>query len=236
MITASHEAPSRASFILASQGDNIKISTIGSRAWLIEAPGDFDLPAQRRIWSLAVALRARNDIESLIPGVTNLLVLFRQTPADYDATFALLVAAWEQAQAVHPQGKLIEIPVIYGGQYATDLDAVCQHTGLSPREVIHRHSEGCYTVFSLGSAPGFGYLHGLDPSLATPRKKVPSLNMLKGTVTIGGAQTGISALTGPNGWNAIGFAELTLFDPQAENPALMAPGDSVRFLPERIEL
>ncbi|MCX2946197.1 carboxyltransferase domain-containing protein, partial [Rahnella perminowiae] len=57
-----------------------------------------------------------------------------------------------------------------------------------------------------------------------------------GTVTIGGAQTGISALTGPNGWNAIGFAELTLFDPQAENPALMAPGDSVRFLPERIEL
>lgn len=236
MITASHEAPSRASFILASQGDNIKISTIGSRAWLIEAPGDFDLPAQRRIWSLAVALRARNDIESLIPGVTNLLVLFRQTPADYDATFALLVAAWDQAQAVHPQGKLIEIPVIYGGQYATDLDAVCQHTGLSPREVIHRHSEGCYTVFSLGSAPGFGYLHGLDPSLATPRKKVPSLNMLKGTVTIGGAQTGISALTGPNGWNAIGFAELTLFDPQAENPALMAPGDSVRFLPERIEL
>ena len=236
MITASHEAPSRASFILASQGDNIKISTIGSRAWLIEAPGDFDLPAQRRIWSLAVALRARDDIESLIPGVTNLLVLFRQTPADYDATFALLVAAWEQAQAVHPQGKLIEIPVIYGGEHATDLDAVCQHTGLSPREVIRRHSEGCYTVISLGSAPGFGYLHGLDPSLATPRKKVPSLNMLKGTVTIGGAQTGISALTGPNGWNAIGFAELTLFDPQAENPALMAPGDSVRFLPERIEL
>ncbi|MBF7978827.1 MULTISPECIES: 5-oxoprolinase subunit PxpB [Rahnella] len=236
MTLVSHEAPSRASFILASQGDNVKISTIGSRAWLIEAPGDFDLPAQRRIWSLAATLRARDDVESLIPGVTNLLVLFRQTPEDYDATFALLTAAWEQAQAVHPQGKLIEIPVIYGGEHATDLDAVCQHTGLSPREVIRRHSQGSYTVFSLGSAPGFGYLHGLDPSLATPRKKVPSLNMLKGTVTIGGAQTGVSALTGPNGWNAIGFAELTLFDPRAENPALMAPGDSVRFLPERIEL
>lgn len=236
MTLVSHEAPSRASFILASQGDNVKISTIGSRAWLIEAPGDFDLPAQRRIWSLAATLHARDDVESLIPGVTNLLVLFRQTPEDYDATLALLIAAWEQAQAVHPQGKLIEIPVIYGGEHATDLDAVCQHTGLSPREVIRRHSQGSYTVFSLGSAPGFGYLHGLDPSLATPRKKVPSLNMLKGTVTIGGAQTGVSALTGPNGWNAIGFAELTLFDPRAENPALMAPGDSVRFLPERIEL
>jgi KipI family sensor histidine kinase inhibitor len=236
MTIVSHEVPSRVSYILASQGDNVKISTIGSRAWLIEAPGDFDLPAQRRIWSLAATLRMRDDVESLIPGVTNLLVLFRQTPEDYDATFALLAGAWEQAQAVHPQGKLIEIPVIYGGEHATDLDAVCQHTGLSPRDVIRRHSQGSYTVFSLGSAPGFGYLHGLDPSLATPRKKVPSLNMLKGTVTIGGAQTGVSALTGPNGWNAIGFAELTLFDPCAENPALMAPGDSVRFLPERIEL
>jgi allophanate hydrolase subunit 1 len=60
--------------------------------------------------------------------------------------------------------------------------------------------------------------------------------MLKGTVTIGGAQAGVSALTGPNGWNALGFAELNVFDPLAENPALMAPGDSVRFIPARIEL
>ena len=102
--------------------------------------------------------------------------------------------------------------------------------------MIRRHYQGEYTVVALGSAPGFGYLHGLDPLLATPRKKVPSLNMLKGTVTIGGAQTGVSVLTGPNGWNAIGFAELEVFDPHAANPALMAPGDSIRFLPERIEL
>ncbi|KGT94572.1 allophanate hydrolase [Erwinia typographi] len=236
MTMLSREAPSRASFILAGHGDKVKISTIGSRAWLVEAPGEFDLPAQRRIWSLAALLAARDDVESLIPGVTNLLVLFRQTPVNYESTLALLKGLWEQAQAVNPRGKLIEIPVIYGGEHATDLDAVCQHTGLTAAEVIRRHSQGSYTVFALGSAPGFAYLHGLDPTLATPRKKVPSLNMLKGTVTIGGAQAGVSALTGPNGWNAIGFAELTVFDPWAEQPALMAPGDSVRFLAERIEL
>ncbi|WP_413733718.1 5-oxoprolinase subunit PxpB [Sodalis sp. RH21] len=236
MTMLSGEAHPRASFILAERGDKVKISTIGSRAWLIEAPGDFALPAQRRIWSLAALLGARDDVESVIPGVTNLLVLFRQTPVDYDATLAGLKEVWAQAQGVAPNGKLIEIPVIYGGEHATDLDAVCRHTGLPAREVIRRHSQGCYTVFALGSAPGFGYLHGLDPTIATPRKKVPSLHMLKGTVTIGGAQAGVSALTGPNGWNAIGFAELTVFDPWAEHPALMAPGDNVRFLPERIEL
>lgn len=214
----------------------IRLSTMGSRAWLVEAPGAFDLPAQRRIWSLAGSLAQCDDVESLIPGVTNLLVLFRATPEEPDQIKQRLHQLWQQAMALDLPGKIIEIPVCYGGEHATDLDAVCRHTGFTAKEVIRRHYQRQYTVFSLGSAPGFGYLHGLDPLLATPRKKVPSLNMLKGTVTIGGPQAGVSVLTGPNGWNAIGYAELEVFDPHAESPALMAPGDTVRFVPERIEL
>lgn len=214
----------------------IRLSTMGSRAWLVEAPGAFDLPAQRRIWSLARSLAQCDDVESLIPGVTNLLVLFRATPEEPGQIEQRLHELWQQAQAVNLQGKTIVIPVCYGGEHATDLGAVCRHTGFTAKEVIRRHHRGHYTVFSLGSAPGFGYLHGLDPLLATPRKKVPSLNMLKGTVTIGGPQAGVSVLTGPNGWNAIGYAELEVFNPHAESPALMAPGDTVLFVPERIEL
>ncbi len=220
----------------AEDGESVTLSTMGGRAWLVEAPGAFDLPAQRRIWSLARLLAQRNDVESLIPGVTNLLVLFRTIQPDSEAVETQLRAYWRQAQEVHPQGRLIEIPVCYGGEHGTDLDAVCRHSGFSAREVIRRHYQGEYTVFALGSAPGFGYLHGLDPAVATPRKKIPSLNMLKGTVTIGGAQAGVSVLTGPNGWNAIGYAEIEVFDPYAESPALLAPGDTIRFLPERIEL
>ena len=236
MPVKSHSALQPASVPELACSSAIKLSTIGARAWLVEAPGGFDLPAQRRIWSLARLLHADEAIEALIPGVTNLLVLFRHIPADEIAVRMQLYAAWDQAQAISPQGKLIEIPVHYGGEHATDLEAVCRHTGLSPREVVRLHHQSEYTVFALGSAPGFGYLHGLDPLLATPRKKVPSLSMLKGTVTIGGAQAGVSALTGPNGWNAIGFAELAVFDPLAASPALMAPGDRIRFLPQRIEL
>jgi allophanate hydrolase subunit 1 len=43
-------------------------------------------------------------------------------------------------------------------------------------------------------------------------------------------------LTGPNGWNSIGFAALEMFDPASPSPAMMAPGDTVRFLPAGIEL
>ncbi|WJV65773.1 5-oxoprolinase subunit PxpB [Pectobacteriaceae bacterium CE70] len=233
MVWLAHEVP-----VPARKGDadSVTLSMMGSRAWLVEAPGEFSLAAQRRIWSLAQMLASVDNVESLIPGVTNLLVLLRNTPDDPDAFPMQLHEYWRQAREIYPQGMLIEIPVCYGGELATDLETVCRHTGFTSEEVIRRHYQGTYTVFALGSAPGFGYLHGLDPLLATPRKKIPLLNMQKGTVTIGGAQTGISVLTGPNGWNAIGYAELEVFDPQAESPALMAPGDTIRFLPERIEL
>ena len=55
-------------------------------------------------------------------------------------------------------------------------------------------------------------------------------------MTIGGPQTGVSVLTGPNGWNAIGFASVEFFDPLRTPPALIAPGDTIRFVPEKTEL
>ncbi|RWR10225.1 5-oxoprolinase subunit PxpB [Paenirhodobacter populi] len=221
---------------IAAATEAAKISMIGSRAFLVEAPGAFDLPAQRRIWALAQALEAQPDVQELVPGMTNLLVLLKATPADPQAVLTRLRDAWAASAELDRPGRLIEIPVHYGGKMGADLPAICDFSGLPAAEVIARHHARTYTVFALGSAPGFGYLHGLDPAIFMPRKKVPSLNMPKGTVTIGGMQAGVSVLTGPNGWNALGYAEIEVFDPHAAHPALMAPGDTVRFLPERIEL
>jgi len=212
------------------------LSTMGCRAWLAQAPGAFDLGNQRRIWALAATLKGDPRVEKTILGVTNVLVILREIPSDERVITDWLKQLWHTALAIPIAGREVVIPVTYGGEWATDLDAVCRHTGLSAREVVRRHYQGHYTVCAVGSAPGFGYLHGLDPALATPRKTVPSLNMLKGTVTIGGPQTGVSVLTGPNGWNAIGFADIEFFDPHRSPPALIAPGDTLRFVPEKIEL
>ncbi|WP_252193225.1 5-oxoprolinase subunit PxpB [Rhizobium sp. CSW-27] len=216
--------------------DHARISAIGSRSFLLEAPGEFDLPAQRRIWALSQTLKGWTDLAEIIPGMTNLLAIFKKTPDDPAEVIDRLSKAWHGALSIDLAGKTIEIPVHYGGQYATDLPALCDLSGLSDREVIRIHHEATYRVFALGSAPGFGYLHGLDPRIYMPRKTVPSLKMAKGCVTIGGMQTGVAMLTGPNGWNSIGFADLQMFDPQSPTPAMMAPGDIVRFLPARIEL
>lgn len=213
-----------------------RISAIGTRSFLLEAPGEFDLAAQRRIWALSQAVGSWVDIAEIVPGMTNLLAIFRQTPEHPEAVVTRLLEAWDGALGIELKGKTIEIPVHYGGEHAIDLAAVCDFSGLGAREVVRIHHEGIYRVFALGSAPGFGYLHGLDPRIYMPRKSVPSLNMAKGCVTIGGMQSGVAMLNGPNGWNSIGFAELQMFDPTLPTPAMMAPGDTVRFLPARIEL
>ena len=213
-----------------------KLSSIGTRALLFEAPGAFELRQQKRIWSIADEVVTWADVEEAVPGVTNLLVVFSKPPSDLEATKAAILDAWDRLPEKAASGRVVEIPVIYGGELGSDLPAVSVYAGLSQEEVIEIHAAGEYTVCAIGSSPGFGYLHGLDPRIFMPRKTVPSLRMLKGTVTIGGMQAGISVSTGPNGWNAIGWSATPMFDLAKTPPALLAPGDQIRFLIERIEL
>ena len=213
-----------------------KLSSIGTRALLLEAPGAFELRQQKRMWSVADEVVTWADVEEAVLGVTNLMVVFSKPPHDLEATKAALLDAWHRLPEKAVSGRVVEIPVIYGGELGSDLSAVSAYSGLPPEEIIRIHSAGEYTVCAIGSSPGFGYLHGLDPRIFMPRKTVPALRMLKGTVTIGGMQAGISVSTGPNGWNAIGWAATPMFDLAKTPPALLAPGDQIRFLVERIEL
>ncbi|UXS41923.1 5-oxoprolinase subunit PxpB [Agrobacterium tumefaciens] len=236
MVTSMSNLPLKTPHLTPAHLGLPKISMIGNKTFLIEAPGELDLPAQRRIWALTRALKDRPEVLELIPGMTNLLIVLRSTPEDAGHLQDELLDIWQTTAELDLLGKTIEVPTTYGGEHAIDLAAICDYSGLPDREVVRLHFERTYTVFAVGSAPGFGYLGGLDPRIFMPRKKVPSLRMLKGMVTIGGMQSGISVLTGPNGWNSLGFTEITMFDATAEQPAVLAPGDRVRFLPERIEL
>lgn len=125
--------------------------------------------------------------------------------------------------------RTIEIPVCYGGDFGPDLDAVAAHAGLSPEEAIARHTASDYTVAMLGFAPGFPYLLGLDAALRIPRRANPRTRVPAGSVAIGGAQTGIYPRELPGGWHLLGRTPLALFDPHCATPALLAPGDRVRF-------
>lgn len=179
--------------------------------------------------ALALAARIRQcgfqEIADLVPGARSLLVLLRPGSEPPDDLHVVLETNPEPA----PSGgaPVHEIPVRYGGQ---DLATVAETTGLSPTQVADLHSEPLYTVGFVGFSPGFAYLIGLPealhtPRLATPRQKVPA-----GSVGIGGAFTGIYPRATPGGWNLIGNTDVELFDPARDDPALLKPGDRVRFI------
>ena len=127
------------------------------------------------------------------------------------------------------RGRVVEVPVCYGGEFGCDLDAVASHAGIDAACAIARHCAGEYRVAMLGFAPGFPYLLGLDPTLHMPRRAQPRLRVPPGSVAIGGAQTGIYPRELPGGWHLIGRTPVSLFDVEARPPSLLAPGDRVRF-------
>ncbi|EOH6072900.1 5-oxoprolinase subunit PxpB [Burkholderia cenocepacia] len=212
----------------------LHVSLLGTTAMLFEAPGALDLRVQRRIWALARTAGGWPGVREAVPGVTNLMLTFTHPPTDPAELEAQLVDAWHAAGELDIAGNVVELAVQYGGEFGPHLDDVVAHTGLSVDEVVEIHCAPLYTVYALGSHPGYCYLGGMDPRIATPRRKVPVLGLPGGAVSIGGVQTGVSASAGPSGWNTIGRTAMTFFDPARERPATLAPGDMIRFRAERI--
>lgn len=127
--------------------------------------------------------------------------------------------------------KAWQLPVAYGGDFGRDLAQLAKIHKMSQEEIVERHVSGNYIVHFYGFLPGFMYLGGLDPSLFTPRKSKPDRLMSKGSVAIGGHQTGIYPLESPGGWYAIGKCPIPLFDIKSHPPIQIQVGDRVRFVP-----
>lgn len=211
-----------------------RISLLGTAALLFEAPGAPVLESQQRIWALARIAAAWPEIREAVPGVNNLMLTFATAPRDLAPLRARLLSAWSDAEPIALQGRVVELPVIYGGEAGPHLADVIAYTGLGVDELIDRHTAPLYPVFAIGSHPGYCYLGGMDERIATPRRKVPVLCIPGGAVSIGGTQTGVSASPGPSGWNTIGSTSLRFFDPARSPPALLQPGDAIRFRAEKV--
>ena len=211
-----------------------KMSMIGSRAVLFEADCPFDLAHQERIWALAAAASQWDNVREAVPGMTNLTLLLDAVPTDLTPIERELTALWDKGTRREVDGKLLEIDLTYGGAGGPHLADVAEMTGLSIDEVIKIHSSQDYTVYAVGSHAGYCYLGGLDQRLETPRRKVPLARLPGGSLSVAGLQTGVSASAGPSGWNTIGSADISFFDPDKADPALLQPGDRVRFLPVEV--
>ena len=208
-----------------------RLSPIGSRALLFEAPCPFDLEHQERFWALAEEASQWSGVREAIPGMTNLTLLMDRVPTDLDILARKLEELWREGVRRQIDGRTVEVGITYGGERGLHLHEVSQITGLTVDQVVEIHSKPDYVVFAVGSHAGYCYLGGLDPRLETPRRKTPLPRLAGGSLSIAGRQTGVSASMGPSGWNTIGGTDFAFFDPSATPAALLAPGDRIRFKP-----
>lgn len=204
------------------------------RSLLISFVPEVSLAVHRQVFRLFRLLQdlALPGVYNLHPSYASVLVDFDPLAISHVALEARIREAWAVAeQAPLPPPRAVRIPVVYGGESGPDLEEVARLAGLSPERVIELHSSAEYTVYFLGFSPGFPYLGGLPPELATPRLNSPRIRVPGGSVAIGGSQTGIYPLDSPGGWRIIGRTSLHLFDSQREPAALLQMGDLLRFEP-----
>lgn len=221
---------------MVTRGDAaaVRFLPAGDGGVVVEFGQGISLETNAAVRGLAHALeRAR------IPGLREAVPTYRSLGVEYDP----IAIGWDEiTDAIRglldridadapPSPRRVELPTVYGGAYGPDLLDVAAHTGLAPDEVIRRHSGTDYPVYMLGFTAGFAYLGGLPDSLHTPRLATPRTRVPKGSVAIGGAQTGAYPEETPGGWRLIGRTPVPLFDPLRDPPTPCSPGDRVRFVP-----
>lgn len=192
----------------------------GERAVLVEL-ADTD-----EVLALAEPVRELAGVEDVVPGERTLLVTVG-AHADLDAVRRALPEVVALATTHRATARSVEIPVTYDGP---DLDAVAAHTGLSVAAVVEAHQATPWRVGFGGFAPGFAYLVGGDPRLDVPRRSEPRPSVPAGSVGLAGRYSGIYPRSSPGGWQLIGHTDAVLFDVEADPPALLRPGMTVRFV------
>lgn len=209
------------------------LTPVSESAFLVEFPGRSDDDANRAAVSLAERLSKRrvHGVLDAIPGARTLFVAFDPRARSFIAVARILGRLAAEGGAAPRESRRFRIPVAYGGEGGPDLSAVARELGMEPEELARRHAGADYRVAFLGFSPGFPYLTGLPPELAVARLPNPRPRLAAGSVAIAGAYSAIYPSETPGGWRLIGRTSVALFDPRADPPALLAPGDRVSFEP-----
>lgn len=210
-----------------------RVDPAGDAALLVTLGNEISLEVNTRVRALARAVEAEGipGIQEVVIGYATLLVFYDTLRTGFEETRDRVLGLVDLAPVSGEQeGRLREIPTVFGGSYGPDLSAVAKHHGMAVEDLLRLFTGTTFTVFMLGFAPGNPYLGGLPPQLAMPRLESPRERVPAGTVAIANQST-IYALTSPGGWRWLGRTPIELFDPAANPPVYLQDGDQVRFVP-----
>ena len=205
----------------------------GDAAVTIEFGTDIDPATSARVLALDAALNAEAmpGLIETVPTYRSLLLQFDPLTFDYEDLQRRVAALAATLDAAPQRGRRWRVPVVYGGSFGIDLDATAERHGLTPAQLIDKHAAPVYRVYMIGFMPGFTYLGGLDPTIATPRRTDPRPMTPAGVISIGGIQALIGGQAMPSGWHILGRTPVRTFMAGREPAFLIEAGDEVVFEP-----
>ena len=210
------------------------IKPSGDRAVRVTFGDERSMAVNRPVRALGRLVQAvpPPGFREMVPTYASLTLLYDPEQTE----FAPLARRLEEmARRAQDQGeaeaktRLLEIPVCYEGQYAPDMEYICDYTGLGKEQVVSLHTVEPYFVFQLGFTPGCPFVGPLQEELHVPLMQSPRTQTPKGAVAISVGQTVIYPRATPGGMRIVGRTPVQLFQLEHPDPTLFKPGDRVRF-------
>jgi KipI family sensor histidine kinase inhibitor len=212
-----------------------KFTPFGDKGLRVELGNAINPEINAKVHALHEAISKAQilGVYECVPAYRSLTVAYDPEKVGYDDLVSEIknLEATSKARASERKTRRIVIPVVYGGDFGPDLIQVAQYHNLKENQVVEIHSGNEYLVYMIGFIAGFPYLGKLPDEIATPRLETPRLRIPQGSVGIAEDQTGIYPKQAPGGWQIIGRTPVKLFDPLWQPPALLQPGDYVKFKP-----
>ena len=203
----------------------------GRSAILVEWPANISQDIIQDIISFERHVKEIDSILDTIIAYNSLLIRYQNPILDQELTIRQLKNKYTASSYLIKQDQFLwEIPVCYDASFGLDLEEIANKKKCSVADIVRLHTETEYLVYFIGFQPGFLYLGGLHQNLHVPRKSNPRVRVDKGSLGIGGAQTGVYPQNSSGGWNIIGKSPLNFFNMKATNPCFAKPGDHIQFV------
>ncbi len=222
----------------APAAETPRVLPLGDAALTVEFGSEIAPGIHARVMGFARALEAA-VADGELAGVVEWVPAYRSLTVHFDPAAELdaparqaeiLLDIARRAPAVTAAGHRWRIPVCFDAELAPDLDALAAARGLTREAVVALMTETPFRVYMLGFLPGFPYLGGLPPELELPRLATPRKAVPERSLAVAGRMCTVYPWESPGGWHLLGRTPVRLFDADAADPALLAPGDEVRWV------
>lgn len=210
------------------------LHNVGDQALLVEFENEISMEVNRKVMALKGALEARRlpGVGELVPTYRSLVIHYDPLTADLDQLKeAIGQSAGHLDLAALPKAIVTEIPVLYEGEYALDLEEIARIENTTVEEIVRIHSQSDYYVYMLGFAPGHPYTARFENPFSFKRRETPRVRIPGGSIVVQLGLSDIIPFDQPCGWNIIGSTPLLACDYRKENPFLLKAGQWIRHVP-----